>query len=572
MTRRDAYYDPLRIVTEAARARIAEDCEKAPEDLKKVFRVVAERLTDPSLGATEAWEAAGGADTTLVAIFRAITGVSLKQYIEDRRIEMAYRLILLTDLDLGSISEWVGYENYPTFIAAYQRQHHSLPSAVPRENWPPSLIDDLTSAKVGDGLLTTDEFVCHIEDLIRLCPALAKTIHIGDCPDPEPVRIIDGAASDRLKAEGLWQMIRDLPFAEQCRELRGHLFRSEVLFNLLRKKSRLEGRKSRQRGIEVAKLALVSLERSDHVFGGRVHELRALGWAWLGNAHRLKLDFSAAAGAFEQADREWAAPRAVHDMLVLANICALKGSLRLLQRDYLAARQELDHSLALFRAAGETVDEARELVTRAMVYTYEGKPSCAVKDLREAVSLIDELEEQEIAFAIRGNLANALARAGQTKDAAKELELARQLKPTIDNPLGTYKLDCIAGDLAVRCGDLVKAQGLYRRARSGFRAAGERGYFSVVSVDLMVVHSMQDDWESVEVLVTDTLPILSSLRLHNETLATVHLLAQAIETQGLTRRLLHELRVALRQDPLSSTDPRRGQASWTAPASSASHN
>ncbi len=76
---------------------------------------------------------------------------------------------------------------------------------------------------------------------------------------------------------------------------------STVLFDLLRKVSRLEGRKKRQRGIELAKLALVSLERSDRVFGDRIHDLRAHGWAWLGNAYRLALDFSEAAAAFEHA-------------------------------------------------------------------------------------------------------------------------------------------------------------------------------------------------------------------------------------------------------------------------------
>ena len=74
----------------------------------------------------------------------------------------------------------------------------------------------------------------------------------------------------------------------------------------------------------------------------------------------------------------------------------------------------------------------------------------------------------------------------------------------------------------------------------------------MVSVDLMVVHSMQDDWESVGLLAAETLPILGSLSLHHETLATVGLLAQAFEAGNLSRRLLNELREALRRDPLTT--------------------
>lgn len=33
--------------------------------------------------------------------------------------------------------------------------------------------------------------------------------------------------------------------------------------------------------------SLISLEDSDQIFGERIHDLRAHGWAWLGNAHRL---------------------------------------------------------------------------------------------------------------------------------------------------------------------------------------------------------------------------------------------------------------------------------------------
>ena len=56
---------------------------------------------------------------------------------------------------------------------------------------------------------------------------------------PETIVVVDGAGDDRLKAEALWRQIRDLPVAEQRRRVRGVLFKSTVLFDLLRKTSRI---------------------------------------------------------------------------------------------------------------------------------------------------------------------------------------------------------------------------------------------------------------------------------------------------------------------------------------------
>ena len=166
--------------------------------------------------------------------------------------------------------------------------------------------------------------------------------------------------------------------------------------------------------------------------------------------------------------------------------------------------------------------------------------------------MTDDDEEKELAFAIRGNLANALARAGEVKRAAEELERARQLYSAIDDPLGAPKLDCIAGLISENQGDLEAAKNSYQAALERFCNPSKLRYYGIVSVDLMVVHSRQDDWESVGVLAAKTLPILDSMSLHHETLAAVRLLAQALEAENLSRRLLSELREALRRDPLTS--------------------
>ncbi len=389
------------------------------------------------------------------------------------------------------------------------------------------------------------------EQYLRIYPHVARHAQTPADAEPEPKLVVDGPRSDRLTAEGVWQEIRDLPFEEQQRLVRGYLFHSTTLFDLLRERSRQEGRKSRRRGIEIARLALVSLEDGDAFFGDRIHDLRALGWAWLGNAHRLAGDLEAADAAFQKADHECSETRAQRDQLVFASICDLKGTLRMFQRDYAEARRLLNQSCYLLRESGDQHGEALALVQRATIHVYAGRLADALKDLEAAASLIDEREQIDLAFAVRGILANALARAGDYPAAVRELGRARRLCCEVDNPLGIHKLDWIDGFIKERGGDLEAAERFYASARAGFGNAGESRYFGLISVDLMVVHSKQDAWASILELAPEALPILKSLSLHSETVAAVRLLAQAVGKNSLSRRLVKDLRELLHQDPLA---------------------
>ncbi len=552
---KDPHRDAFKTAAAPTLVRIRRDRAQAPRALKRVFTVIACGLFHPLLTATKAWKDSGIKDRALMAAFRDFTERTLADYITESRIEVAHVLMLTTDFRLTAISLRVGYDYHPTFIERYRGLKGKAPFEVARPLAATPSIPDETSLGAGRGLLDEHQMVEYVKDLRRIYPAIRRRIRVvaaDAAGEPEPRILVDGAGSDRLQAEGLWQEIRHLPFEEQRRRVRRYLFASTALFDLLRETSRQEGRRSRRRGIEVAELALVSLEGGDGVFGEKIHDLRALGWAWLGNAHGLALDLSAGKAAFEHADREWSEPRARRDLLVLANVRNLRGSLRMMRREYAAATRDLDRSCSLFRQSGDWRGEALALIQRAAIHGYADKLDKAVRDLREALGLIDERDERELAFAARGNLANALARAGETESAAEELARARELNDTIDNPLGTPEVEWIDGFISERRGDHQAAKRLYLNALAGFRDAQELSCFAQVAVDLMAIHSIHDDWESVVALAAEAMPILASQRLHSETLAAVKLLAQAVEAESLSQRVLQQLRDALLQDPLTS--------------------
>ena len=84
-----------------------------------------------------------------------------------------------------------------------------------------------------------------------------------------------------------------------------HLFPTPALFDLLRRKSRQEGRRDRRFGIHLAELALLSLRRCEEAWTDRGYDLRAVGLAELGNAKRLATDLTAAEGEFVSCWAEW---------------------------------------------------------------------------------------------------------------------------------------------------------------------------------------------------------------------------------------------------------------------------
>ncbi len=292
-----------------------------------------------------------------------------------------------------------------------------------------------------------------------------------------------------MTAEGLWQKLRGRPFEEQKRLIRGVRFHSTVLFDLLREKSREVGRRDRRRGVEVAELALISLEGSEDIFGDRIHDLRALGWAWLGNAHALVPSLSTAEEAFEKADSAWAVMRKHEDQLVLARICNLKGKLRMLQRRYDDGLRLVDRSSALFATAKDHHGEARALIQGAAIHGYSDRPEESIAALERAVELIDAEADRYLAFAASTNLANVHARRGRYQEALSVLAEARVHCGRLDHPVAQHEINWVNGDIGSGLGDLSAAEGLYLKARAGFSEARDLRSIALLDLDLAVLYS-----------------------------------------------------------------------------------
>ena len=66
-------------------------------------------------------------------IFKAVTGVTLRDYVESERIRRAVQLMLSTDMTLTEIAYTVGFSSQSYFSAAFRRKMHKAPRAYARE-------------------------------------------------------------------------------------------------------------------------------------------------------------------------------------------------------------------------------------------------------------------------------------------------------------------------------------------------------------------------------------------------------------------------------------------------------
>lgn len=66
--------------------------------------------------------------TTLKAVFKSVYGNSLAAHIKEHRMELAAKLLLETELNMGEIGQKVGYESQSKFTAAFKSYYQMLPT------------------------------------------------------------------------------------------------------------------------------------------------------------------------------------------------------------------------------------------------------------------------------------------------------------------------------------------------------------------------------------------------------------------------------------------------------------
>jgi AraC-like DNA-binding protein len=309
-----------------------------------------------------------------------------------------------------------------------------------------------------------------------------------------------------------------------------------------------------------------SLDGHDEVFGERIHDLRAWGWAWLANARRLELDFEGAEKDFTRADEVWSISRAERDLRISAEIHFLKGALGTTQRRYEDALDRVEESIRLSRLVEDAVAQAQALTLRASLMVYTERVQESIPDLQLAAGLLEGRNEPYLDLTVSLNLANFEAQLGNLAAARIGLSQAEAICNQIDYRCGQYRIQHMEGTLCELAGNDKSAEASYMRALDGFLSMNEAQLAVLVALELAILDLRCGKRRRAVELTRWSIPILQSMKLHEETVAAIELLANESAAAQTDRGLLVEVARLLRLDPLVWLDQQAKAGSISRPS------
>jgi AraC-like DNA-binding protein len=281
----------VRAAAAATLERIRQDAGGASAQVRPLLLYLEEHLLDPDLN-PDRWLRACRVRDGLVGIrFHVEIGLAPGAYLWDCRLEAASRLLRDTDLPVYQIAELVCYSGRQAFSDAFKSWCGLRPTVFRRETreaiaklgpTPEEMTSTRYLQQAMTGRLDPSRATALKERLRALCPAPgshgAADTAAGEARKGE-------ALDERLLAARVWEHLKVRPIAEQRAVVRRQIcFRTTALFDLLRAESREAGRQDPRRGVELAELALASLEGCGEALGEDLPKRQAQGWICLADA------------------------------------------------------------------------------------------------------------------------------------------------------------------------------------------------------------------------------------------------------------------------------------------------
>ncbi len=222
--------------------------------------------------------------------------------------------------------------------------------------------------------------------------------------------------------------------------------------------------------LRLARAARSAAEDLDPVVYGerRLADLRARSWAELGNALRVNEQFDKVRDALKRA-RLLLEEEGTGDLLIQARIDDIEGSFWNAQRFLRDAEDLLASACRKYLRIGERHLAGRALVKRGIGRRIDGQPERAVLHLRQALSLLDPDRDPQLIETTQHNLLDALADAGEYREASELLLRSGLRQKFADDPLNLLRLRWVEAKILAGHGRLEEAAKTLSEVRASFR-------------------------------------------------------------------------------------------------------
>jgi tetratricopeptide (TPR) repeat protein len=355
-------------------------------------------------------------------------------------------------------------------------------------------------------------------------------------------------ARSRAEAPRLWESLQQLPQSRRISLAKaGNPFLSWGLCELLCRRSEAVAAQDAAQAVEIAELAVMvadALLEDDAAEERWLYQLRALAWAYLGNANRAGGDLPLAESAFGMSDQWWeAGEEGMGDVLgYRPTLLDLKASLRITQGRYQEALSLLQDAFDLYLGVHREPHLAgRVLIKESYTRIEMGEPEMAIPLLHKAEALIDPEREPRLLLCARHNLLDNLSKSGLFAEAQEMLPEVQVLSRRSGNRLDHVRLCWVEGRIAAGLGDSERARQAFTEARQEFLAQDIAYDAALVSLEF-AVHLLQEDRTAeVRELAREMIPIFQSQEIHREALAALAVFQGAAALESATVELAREI-------------------------------
>jgi len=290
-----------------------------------------------------------------------------------------------------------------------------------------------------------------------------------------------------------------------------------------------------------------------------VSELYARALAHQANVLRIQGELRLADHQF-QAARFLLKTQGGGEPLLVAELDHMEGALRRAQRRFSEAESLMVHALASYRAEGQMLEASQVLLSLGAVHQYNGDLNRAVEAVKEADTLVSQLDEPRLTWIVRHNLAWWHYEAGEPEKARQIFTANQELYDRFPDPFTQLRRLWLQARLAKAEGSFESAESIYRAAQEGFLREGIGYNAALVALDLAALFAEQGRTGELKRLAEEIVPVFEAQDIHREAAAALLLFQDAVRTEQVTLRYLIELSRYLERARLDPTLPFRRPA------------